>query len=272
VELLTIVAHDTPGAGRSVELPPVRLASLTASREAVDPRGVDRSGVVPRSRDDEMIKTRLSGDKVLVVFELPEEVEAESVGLCGEFNEWSPTAHPLSRTEGGPFRVSVELAAGRRWRFRYLLDGGRWENDWAADDYVPNMHGGDDSVVDLTDTSELPVAPTEPLPAVHGSHGESSEAGADSSGAVATTAVEPPPAAGKTTASMTTAKKTAKKTTSAAKAASAATAAPAKKTTPVKKATAAKATPAKKTPTASTEQGAEVEKPKRGRKRSTPEG
>jgi hypothetical protein len=36
---------------------------------------------------------------------------------------------------------------GRAYRFRYLLDGVRWENDWHADDYVLNVHGSHDSVV-----------------------------------------------------------------------------------------------------------------------------
>ena len=40
------------------------------------------------------------------------------------------------------FRTVVDLRASRRWRFRYVLDGERWENDWAADDYLPNSHGG----------------------------------------------------------------------------------------------------------------------------------
>jgi hypothetical protein len=34
-------------------------------------------------------------------------------------------------------------------RFRYLLDGERWENDWTADAYVPNSFGSDDSVVEV---------------------------------------------------------------------------------------------------------------------------
>ena len=32
----------------------------------------------------------------------------------------------------------------------HLLDGDRWDNDWAADAYVRNDFAGDDSVVDLT--------------------------------------------------------------------------------------------------------------------------
>ena len=66
---------------------------------------------------------------------------------------------PVDPDRQRSFQATLELPAGRRWRFRYLLDGQRWENDWAADDYLPNVHGGDDSVVDLTDTSALPLAP-----------------------------------------------------------------------------------------------------------------
>ena len=106
-----------------------------------------------------MIKTRLTGGSVLVTFELPGAAAAAAVSVCGDFNDWSPTSHQLTRTDNGSFQATLELPAGRRWRFRYLLDGQRWENDWAADDYLPNVHGGDDSVVDLTDTSALPLAP-----------------------------------------------------------------------------------------------------------------
>jgi hypothetical protein len=41
----------------------------------------------------------------------------------------------------------VTLAGNSTYRFRYLLDDERWENDWSADDYVANEFGGDDSVV-----------------------------------------------------------------------------------------------------------------------------
>lgn len=103
-----------------------------------------------------MIKSRLSDETVLVRFELPAAGTANSVVLCGDFNEWSPAVHPLARAEGGIFWTNIELTSGRRWHFRYLLDGQRWENDWAADAYVANDHGTEDSVVDLTHTSTLP--------------------------------------------------------------------------------------------------------------------
>jgi 1,4-alpha-glucan branching enzyme len=88
-----------------------------------------------------------------VTFELPAAVSAESVQLCGEFNDWSLTATPLARRKDGRFSVTVTLELGRTYRYRYLVDGERWENDWAADAYTPNEYGGDDSVIDLTEVS-----------------------------------------------------------------------------------------------------------------------
>ena len=86
---------------------------------------------------------------VVVTFRLPSAVGAESACVVGEFNDWSHTATPMER-DGDGFVAHAHIPPGRAYRFRYLLDGERWENDWAADDYVPNEFGGDDSVIDLT--------------------------------------------------------------------------------------------------------------------------
>jgi len=55
----------------------------------------------------------------------------------------------MTRGEDGSFALTLSLKVGRAFRFRYLLDDGRWENDPAADAYVPNPFGGEDSVVQL---------------------------------------------------------------------------------------------------------------------------
>jgi hypothetical protein len=60
----------------------------------------------------------------------------------------------MRRDADGGFSLTIELEPGRAYRFRYLLDGDRWENDWAADAYVPNEFGADDSLVDLTALTE----------------------------------------------------------------------------------------------------------------------
>ena len=63
-----------------------------------------------------------------------------------------PPRTPWSR-EGDELVARLALAPGRTYRYRYLLDGDRWENDWNADAYVPNGFGGEDSVLDLTATT-----------------------------------------------------------------------------------------------------------------------
>ncbi len=83
------------------------------------------------------------------IFELPPDVGAETACLCGDFNQWDATAHPMKRRKDGSFTVTASLKSGQSYRFRYLLDGDRWENDWGADTYLPNEFGSEDSVVEL---------------------------------------------------------------------------------------------------------------------------
>jgi glucan-binding YG repeat protein len=56
-------------------------------------------------------------------------------------------ATPMKRLKDGSFSAIMELPKGKEYRFRYLLDGGRWENDWCADRYEPSPFGGENSVV-----------------------------------------------------------------------------------------------------------------------------
>lgn len=86
-----------------------------------------------------------------VTFVLPKDAApgAESVCILGDFNNWSAEANPLRRVEEGDFTVTLELETGRAYRFRYMIDGWKYENDWFADRYEPNPYGGEDSVVDV---------------------------------------------------------------------------------------------------------------------------
>jgi 1,4-alpha-glucan branching enzyme len=90
-----------------------------------------------------------TGRSCRVTFELPAAVNARTAHLCGEFNQWDKTAHPMKRRKDGSFYLTISLTPGRSYRFRYLLDDTRWENDWAADQYVPNDFGSEDSVVQV---------------------------------------------------------------------------------------------------------------------------
>ena len=88
-----------------------------------------------------------TGRSCRVTFQLPAEAQALTAALSGDFNDWDPKRHPMKRRKDGGFSVSLFLKPGQSYRFRYFLDGERWENDWGADEYLPNKFGTDDSVV-----------------------------------------------------------------------------------------------------------------------------
>ncbi|MBI5056524.1 MAG: PilZ domain-containing protein [Nitrospirae bacterium] len=87
--------------------------------------------------------------KCRVTFRLPKAAapECSNVTIAGDFNNWDAAVTPMSKLENGDFCVSLELDVRREYRFKYLIDGSRWENDWHADKYLPNSFGSEDSVV-----------------------------------------------------------------------------------------------------------------------------
>jgi hypothetical protein len=91
------------------------------------------------------------GGRCSVTFVLPKEAAPDAASVCvlGEFNNWSADTHPLVQRPEGDFAITLELEAGRAYRFRYVIDGWKFENDWFADRYEPNPYGGEDSVVDV---------------------------------------------------------------------------------------------------------------------------
>jgi 1,4-alpha-glucan branching enzyme len=82
-----------------------------------------------------------------VTFYTPAAIEAETIHLVGDFNQWDEQATPMQALKNGRFKVTVSLDAGREYQFRYLINGDEWHNDWEADKYVPNPFSGDNSVV-----------------------------------------------------------------------------------------------------------------------------
>lgn len=87
-----------------------------------------------------------------VTFELPAEAVngAKAVALVGEFNNWDVSTLTLKKQKDGSYKTTVELPVGGEYQYRYLLDGSKWENDWAADKYVASgVLGVENSVVVL---------------------------------------------------------------------------------------------------------------------------
>ena len=88
-----------------------------------------------------------NGATCRVTFKVPAETFAERIALLGEFNEWDAERHLMKKLKDGSHSVTVSLEAGQDYRFRYLIDGSRWENDEAADSLVPNRFGTRDGLV-----------------------------------------------------------------------------------------------------------------------------
>lgn len=86
-----------------------------------------------------------NGGLAKIIFELPPDIQGETVYLVGDFNDWKPV-HAMERAEDC-WRCTVELEPGREYQFRYLVNSETWLNDPAADKYVPNPFGSENSVV-----------------------------------------------------------------------------------------------------------------------------
>jgi hypothetical protein len=128
-------AAEAPATGPAAEAPATGpAAEAPATRPAAGPAAGAPAGPAALS-------------PVVVIFTLPAAVQAETVALCGDFNDWSADATLLELGGDGYWRVAVALQPGRSYRYRYLINGRRWENAWDADAYVPNAYGGTDSVV-----------------------------------------------------------------------------------------------------------------------------
>ncbi|MEM1124270.1 MAG: DUF4332 domain-containing protein [Bacteroidota bacterium] len=94
----------------------------------------------------EVFKTKKTAK---VTFTLPKKAieGAKEVRVLGEFNNWSWDKAPVMKSAKNDFKAIIELAAGQQYQFRYKADNGIWENDWAADNYIPAPYNVDNSVV-----------------------------------------------------------------------------------------------------------------------------
>lgn len=70
---------------------------------------------------------------------------AETVAIAGDFTEWQET--PMKKLKSGDFTVTLDLEKDSKYQFRYKLNEESWENDWAADDYIPSPVSLEDNSV-----------------------------------------------------------------------------------------------------------------------------
>ena len=83
-----------------------------------------------------------------VTLTLPEEWANKEVVVAGKFNDWDTGSDKLEK-KNGKWTTTLRLKPNNEYRFKYLIDGEKWENDDAADLYVPNEFGSEDSVIKI---------------------------------------------------------------------------------------------------------------------------
>ena len=95
-----------------------------------------------------------------VTFTLPLEAAqgGKEVRILGDFNEWSWEKGYKMKAQKAEFTTEVELAAGKEYQFRYLIDNHIWENDWNADNYEVSPFGGYNSVISLREVAAAAAA------------------------------------------------------------------------------------------------------------------
>jgi 1,4-alpha-glucan branching enzyme len=85
-----------------------------------------------------------------ITFSLPKEAVgmAKTVALVGDFNNWDiVNGIVLKKQKDGSYVTTLELATGKEYQYRFLINGEIWENAWNAPKYTPSPFGGDNSVV-----------------------------------------------------------------------------------------------------------------------------
>jgi 1,4-alpha-glucan branching enzyme len=93
-------------------------------------------------------KTKEEAD---VTFEF-DRTDVNSVSLFGDFNDWQAIEMKFNKKTNS-FKTKVRLPKGENFHFKYLLNDSEWENDYSADQYIPNEYGSDNSVVSTIQTT-----------------------------------------------------------------------------------------------------------------------
>ncbi|MBK9734535.1 MAG: isoamylase early set domain-containing protein [Saprospiraceae bacterium] len=98
--------------------------------------------------------------KVTFTYSLTPSSKVKTVQVLGDFNSWDAKKGPKMKASKTLLSTEIELKAGQKYEFRYLLDGLTWDNDHNADSYVPSPFGGiSNSVIVLDAVKSEKTAP-----------------------------------------------------------------------------------------------------------------
>jgi predicted flap endonuclease-1-like 5' DNA nuclease len=78
--------------------------------------------------------------------------------LLGDFNNWNPEEGvQLQKKEDGSMEAEIALVSGRTYQYRYLLNDGRWVNDFSGTTTWVEVHGNfvENNVVEVPETAAV---------------------------------------------------------------------------------------------------------------------
>ena len=98
-----------------------------------------------------------------IIFTLPAEaVEgATEAILLGDFNNWDPSKGiTLKKQKDNSHKAVVSLEVGKTYQYRFLLNDGRWVNDYHAENYVhaSGLHI-DNCLITVSETLDIEQKP-----------------------------------------------------------------------------------------------------------------
>lgn len=129
---------------------PVAAAKTEKTAKIVAPVAVEKTAKVaePVAKKAPAKTASPVAKTAKITFVLPKEAveNAETVAILGDFNNWQ-NGIVLDKQKDGSFKAAVELEKGRSYQYRFLINGEKWENDWAAEAYAPTPFGTYNSVV-----------------------------------------------------------------------------------------------------------------------------
>jgi hypothetical protein len=76
-------------------------------------------------------------------------VEAHTVAVAGDFNQWEAERSAMTRGADGVWRIRLELPPGR-YQYVFVIDGERWIADPQASTVVDSGFSGANSVLDVS--------------------------------------------------------------------------------------------------------------------------
>ncbi len=124
---------------------PVQERSLAATVTRSAPPNAPIQAALPKS-PPAPTPAHTSATTCHVRFELMEPT-AKRVALCGEFNQWSTDATPLTQGPDGRWTTTIALVPGR-YEYKFFVDG-NWMPDPAARENAWNYHGTLNSVIEV---------------------------------------------------------------------------------------------------------------------------